>query len=128
MANEELILKLTEFEQESQRFQHQIQAIDQQILELQVLQISLKELDKSKEKEMLANLGKGIFIRTEIKDKNLTVDVGNKTFVKKTIEEALKTVDYEFVKLDEGKNKILEQVQRMQEEATRIIAEAEQKK
>ena len=127
MPKEEYILKLAELEQEINRVQQQMQAIEQQVLEMQVLQTGLKELEKTKEKSMLANLGKGIFIKTEIKDKNLLVDVGNRTFVKKTISETLKTIEQELEKLMEGKNNLLGKMQQIQQETQQTIERASEK-
>lgn len=124
MPDEEYILKLAGLEQEINRLQQQMQVIEQQALELQVLQNGLQELEKTKEKQMLANLGKGIFIKTEIQDKNLFVDVGNKTFIKKNISEAIKVVEQELSKIVEAKNKIIGKMQETQIETEKTIAAA----
>ena len=62
MAKEQYILELGMLEQEAMKLQQQMQMIDQPMFELQNLQFGLQELEKSGEKEMLANLGKNIFI------------------------------------------------------------------
>lgn len=128
MAKEQYILELGMLEQEAGKLQQQMYMIDQQVLELQNLQMGLQELEKSEEKEMLANLGKSIFIKTEILSKNLLVDVGNRTFVKKSIPGTLKIVDEQLGKLIDVKNKILQAMQELQEEMERLIAEAEKEK
>ena len=125
MAQQEYLLKLAMFEQEINTLGQQLQMIEQQALEMQNLQLGLQELEKSKEKKMLANLGKNIFIKTEIQDKNLLVDVGNRTFVKKSIKETLKVVEEQLSKLMEGKNKLIEKMQDTQQQTEKVIAEAE---
>ena len=99
MGKEQYILELGMLEQEAINLQQQIQIIDQQMFELQSLQFGLQELEKSKEKEMFANLGKNIFIKTEILSKELLVDVGNKTFIKKNIPETLKIIEEQLERL-----------------------------
>ena len=125
MAKEEIIFRLSMLEQEISKFQEQLQLIEQNILELKNLQLSLQELRDSKEKKMLANLGKNIFIKTEILDKNLIVDVGNKIFIKKNIPETIKIIENQLLKLMQAKNQVLEKMQQLQGQAQEIIAEAE---
>ncbi|HUS49918.1 MAG TPA: prefoldin subunit alpha [Candidatus Paceibacterota bacterium] len=125
MAKEEIILRLSILEQEINKFQEQLQLIEQNILELQNLQHSLQELQNTKEKQMLANLGKNIFIKTEILDKNLIVDVGNKIFIKKNIPETIKIIENQLLKLMQAKNQVLGKMQQLQGQAQEIIAEAE---
>ena len=125
MAKEEIIFRLSMLEQEISKFQEQLQLIEQNILELQNLQLSLQEIQGTKEKQMLANLGKNIFIKTEIQDKNLIVDVGNKIFIKKNIPETIKIIENQLLKLMQAKNQVLEKMQQLQGQAQEIIAEAE---
>jgi len=125
MAREEIILRLGMIEQEMNKLQEHLQLIEQNILELQNLQMSLQELKDSKEKQMLANLGKNIFIETEVQNKNLFVDVGNKTFVKKNIPETIKIIEEQISKLMQAKNHVLGKMQETQQQAQSIIAEAE---
>jgi prefoldin alpha subunit len=125
LSNQEYIMKLMSFEQESNKLEQQMQLIDQQIVELQTLHAGLEELDKTQEKTLLANLGKNIFIKTEITDKNLFVDVGNKTFVNKNIEETNQIVDRELDKLLDGKREVLERIDAIRQEMENIIAEVE---
>lgn len=128
MAKEEYLLKLMSLEQEANRFEQQMQLIDQQVDELQSLHSSLEALEKTKEKELFANIGKNIFIKTELKCRDLLVDVGNKTFIKKSIEETLEVIKNEANKLSEGKTAALENIQTIQMEMEKIVAEAEKAK
>jgi|SRR3989344_2144435 len=125
MAKEQYILELGMLEQEAMKLQQQMQMIDQPMFELQNLQFGLQELEKSGEKEMLANLGKNIFIKTQILNKDLLVDVGNRTFIKKNIPETLKVIEEQLEKLIDAKNRILQAMQELQEKMERVIVEAE---
>jgi prefoldin alpha subunit len=128
MAQQEYLFKLAMLEQEMTKLEQQMQLIEQQILEMQNLKAGLEELEKSNEKEMLANLGKNIFIKTEIKDKNLLVDVGNKTFVKKNVAETLKVIEDQLGKLMGAKEQIIGKMQEFQQQTEQIISEAEKEK
>jgi len=125
MPKEEVLFKLAVFEQEINKLEQQMQLIEQQVLEMQSLYSGLKELEKSKEKQMWANLGKNIFIKTEILDKNLLVDIGNRTFVKKNITETLKLIEEQLIKLIEVKNKVMGKLQEIQQQMEEVIMEAQ---
>jgi len=125
MGREEYIMQLAALEQEATKFQEQMQMLDQQASEIMAIQDSLHELDKSKEKTIYANIGKNIFVKTEIIDKNLLVDVGNKTFLKKNIPDTLKVVEEQLSKIAEAKNKIIERLQELQQQMEAIVEQAE---
>ena len=84
---QEIMFKLNMFEQQIQYFQQQLQAIEQGIVEMNSLNLGLDELVGSEGKEILASVGKRIFIKTKIISEELTVDIGEGTLVKKTIPE-----------------------------------------
>ncbi len=125
MAGEQYIIELAQLEQEADRYQEQMQMLDQQIEEIQSIQRSLNEIDKSKENTIYANLGKNIFIKTQITGKDLLVDVGNKTFVKKDIPETMKVIEDQITKIIEAKGKIVTKLQEIQENMQKIVEQAE---
>ena len=125
MAGEQYIIELAQLEQEADRYQEQMQMLDQQIEEIQSIQRSLNEIDKSKENTIYANLGKNIFIKTQITGKDLLVDVGNKTFVKKDIPGTMKVIEDQITKIIEAKGKIVTKLQEIQENMQKIVEQAE---
>lgn len=125
MPKEEYLFKLALFEEEINKLEQQMQLIEQQVLEMQSLASGLKELEKSKEKQIWANLGKNIFMKAEILDKNLLVDIGNRTFVKKSIAETLKLIEEQLIKLVEAKNKVVGKLQEIQQHMEEVIMEAQ---
>lgn len=128
MANEQYIIQLAQLEQEANRFQEQLQLLEQQVIEIQNIQNSLNEIKNSKEKTIYANIGKNIFIKTEIAEKDLLVDVGNKTFVKKDVPETLKLIEEQLSKIAEAKDKIMEKLQELQGQMQTIVEQAEKEK
>jgi prefoldin alpha subunit len=79
---------------------------------------------------MLANLGKGIFIPAEIKEKELLVNVGKSILIKKNPEETLKIIGEQIKKLIDGKNGFVLKIENLQEEMQQLLLEMqkEQKK
>ena len=78
---------------------------------------------------MLASLGKGVFIKSDIKDKKLFVDVGSGTLVRKTQKEAVNTVDEQINKLTAMKNELSMKLGVMNDDLQKLMqnVQAEQK-
>ena len=110
--NQELMIKLGMFEQQIQQLRQQLQAVEESIIEITSLNYGLDELEDSAEKEILAPLGRGIFVKTKLLSDKLTVDVGGRNFVKKSIPETKKIIENQIKKL----NKIKEDLNRNLEE------------
>ena len=114
--DQEKIIQIQGLEQEFNQLNQQLQLIEQNILEIQELHRCLDEIEKSDEKEMLANLGKGIYIPVEIKDKKLTVEVGDKNFVRKSIPDTKKIIEEQNEKLVLSKKDAEERLMQLQSE------------
>lgn len=130
MEQQEYFLKMQMLGQEAEKIEQQIQAIEQQTAELQAVRESLEAIKEGKQKEMLANLGKGIFIPAEIKEKELLVNVGKSILIKKNPEETLKIIGEQIKKLIDGKNGFVLKIENLQEEMQQLLLEMqkEQKK
>ena len=100
------MFKLQMFEQQAQQIQQQLQAVEQAIAEMDSLNLGLDELVGSKNKEIMAPIGRGIFVKTKLLSEELTVDVGGKNFVKKSIPGAKKLIDMQIKKLAEVKKEL----------------------
>jgi prefoldin alpha subunit len=123
--NQESIINIQMMEQESNQLNEQLQMIEQNVNEMLELKASLDEIDKKENKEILANLGKKIYIPVEIKDKNLIVEVGKGHYVKKTPDETIKLVESQLDKLMDGKNQIMNRLEELQKEMMGLIREIE---
>ena len=123
--NEELLMKLSMLEQQANEQAEQIQAIDNQISELESLKLSLSKMEKSKGKEMLAPLGRGIFIKTEVKEEKLFVNVGSKTLVKKTPKETAEIIDNQIKEMGRVKAHLLGNIEQINQSLSGLINEAQ---
>lgn len=109
---QERMIRLSMLEQDAKQLEQQLMMIEQNIMELQVLQASLDDIEKAKEKEeMLSQIGKNIFARTELLSKELLVNVGAKTMVKKSIPETKKLIERDISKLSELKENLAREFQ-----------------
>ena len=105
--NEEAILKATALEKQYNELQENLHLVNNQISELEQFKESLEFLIKSEKKEILSSLGKGVYIKTTLEDRNeLFVGVGTNVIVKKTPEETLKLVGNQITKLKEASTQI----------------------
>ncbi len=123
--NQEQLIKVQLIEQEINQLNQQLQLIEENIKEFGELISSLNEIENNKNKDILANLGKRIYLPVEIKDNRLIVDVGKGNFVKKTISETKEIAKNQTEKLIEVKNEIIKRLEILQEEINNLIFEIE---
>src|SRR3989338_4381323 len=123
---QELIFKLSIFEQQIRQLQQQINAIDEGIMELETLDFGMDELKNSKGKEILAPVGRGIFIKAKVESEELTVDVGQRTFVKKSVSETQETIKKQVEKLKEAREELNKNLEEIGKEVERVMGESQE--
>ena len=119
--NEEELYKLSLLEQQANQIQEQISLVIKKVQELDLLSMSLDKIDKSKEKQMFASIGEGIYIDTDLRDKKLLVNVGKNIFVHKEIGEARNLVDKQGKLLEELKKKMEGDIEKLSKEANTLV-------
>jgi len=124
---EELMQKFGMYEQQIQQLQQQLEAVEQAIVEMSSLVLGLDELIGSKDKEILAPIGRGIFVKTKLVSEDLTVDVGGKNFVKKSIPETKKLIQNQVEKLEEVKKELEGNLEEINNELTMTFMESQKK-
>jgi len=122
---QELMFKLSMYEQQIRQLQEQLQAVDQAIAEAGSLNIGLDDLKKGKDKEILASIGKGIFIKSKIISEDLIVDVGSKNFVKKSILDTQKIIKDQVKKLEAVKKELEDNLKKINTELTKTFMDAQ---
>ncbi len=120
---QELIFKLSMLEQQMQQLQQQIQAVEQSNIELQSLSEGLNELKNAEGKEVMAMIGRGIFIKSKIVSDDLLVDVGERNFVKKSVEETQKLINEQIEKLSEAGESLNIQIEEVSREGEKLMGE-----
>lgn len=101
MENQEVILKLGMLEQDMRQLQQQLQSVEKGINDLELLNLGLEEIKGSKDKEILAQIGRGIYIKAKILSEKLTVNIGNDNFVNKNVSETKELIKEQIKKLKE---------------------------
>jgi prefoldin alpha subunit len=96
---QELIQKFQAYQQQAQQLQKQIKSVTQNIEELEHLSKGLEDLKGKKGKELLTQIGRGIFVKAKLLSEKLTVDIGQGNFVQKDIDETKKILEEQTEKL-----------------------------
>lgn len=120
---QELMFKLSMFEQQIQQIQQQVQAVEQGIVEMNSLNFGLDELVGKEGKEILAPIGRGIFVKSKLISEKLTVDVGGRNFVKKTIPETKKIIEEQIKKLEDVKKDLNDNLEKLGGELMKVMEE-----
>lgn len=118
---QEQIIRIQMMEQEVNQLNEQLKLVEQNVIDMNGLKESLDEIDNGK--EILANLGKMIYLPVEVKEKNLLVEVGKGNFVKKSISDTKEILDSQVGKLTEAKNHITERLENLQGEMAVLFNE-----
>ena len=123
--NQGQIMQFQMLEQEANKLSQQLQMIDNNLNEIVEIKNGLDEIEKKDTKDMLANIGKKIYIPVEIKEKKLIIEVGNKKFIKKSIAETKDLIGEQIEKLNSAKQEITGRLDELQEEAGKLMMEIE---
>jgi prefoldin alpha subunit len=124
MENEqELALRLSMFEQQIKQTHQQLQAVEQAIVDIISIDQGLDELVGSKDKEVLASIGRGIFVKTKLISEELIVDIGDKNFVAKDIASTKKIIQEQVEKLEKARTQLEEILDKINDELTKTYLE-----
>ncbi len=124
--SQELLFKLSMFEQQIQHLQQQLQAVEEGLVDMGLLNSGLDEISKAVGKDILAPLGRGIFVEAKLLSDKLTVDIGSRNFVKKSVPETKEIIKGQIQKLDEIKKELNSKVEEINDELTKAISEIQE--
>lgn len=123
MNEEELIQRFQVFEQQIMQIQEQLQLVEGGIIELKNLDKGLSELTGKVGEEIMAQIGRGIFVKAKLLSEELLVDVGEKKFVTKTIPETKTILTEQIEKLGEVKEELENQLEEINKDLTKVMME-----
>ncbi len=126
MTQEEVLQKAMMLKQQSEQVEQQLNFVLEQIDELGNFNENLEVLEKDGESEMLANLGRGVYVKADRKEnENLFVEVGAGVVVRKTPSEAREVISGQIRKFNEAKIQLVEQLESFKMEFGKMIGEIE---
>lgn len=92
---------------EAQALEERLMFIDQQLRELETFKNHIKTLEGIQEKEILASLGKGVFVKGTIDKNQFFIDVGAGVIVRKQPADIRTTIEGQIGKLGEMRQQSL---------------------
>lgn len=122
---EELFFKMNLFEQHLKQIRAQLDAVENGIIELNKLSEGLAGIKGKTGEEILAPMGKGVYVKAKLLSEKLIVDIGNKTLLEKDIDWTNKTIAEQIEKLNEAKIELEQTFERMGAEMNSLIQEAQ---
>jgi prefoldin alpha subunit len=125
--DEELNQKFRVYEKEIRQIQEQMGAIDQATVDLGRISLGLDDLKGKKNSDILAPVGRGIFIPSKLSSDELIVDVGDGNFIKKTISEAKNMIKDQIDKLDSMRKDLEAELEKIGKDITKTMAESQRK-
>lgn len=98
-----------------QEIETELQRIDERLSEMMLLQNNLDDIEKiDDDDKVLANISKGIFIKTRFKKQDkLYVNVGSGTVVEKTIDETKELVNKKVEELESYRQELIMALQNL---------------
>jgi len=124
---QELARKFQIFEQQIRMLQEQMNAVEQTTIDLQTLDLGLDNLKESKDKEVLAQVGRGIFVKAKVISDDLIVDIRGKNFVTKSIENTKEVLKGQIEKLGKIKEDLEGELDKINEEITGAFLEHQER-
>ncbi len=119
---EELLMRAQALQNESQEVENNIKIINEHVEELTKFKENLDFLSKSGEKDILASLGRGVYVKSKIADdKKLFVEIGAGIIVKKTPQETKKVIEEQLRKFGEAKLQLKTQLELYANEFRKMV-------
>tara|TARA_Y100000310_G_C20687731_1_gene820203 strand:+ start:2766 stop:3161 length:396 start_codon:yes stop_codon:yes gene_type:complete len=112
--DQSVIFHASQLQQQVQQLEESLKIIEQQTAELEQFSDNISFLEKSEEKELISSLGKGMFVKTELKDKDIFVDVGSGILVKKSATQSREIIESQLKKFKEARLHIMSQLESSQ--------------
>ena len=126
-GQQELMMKFSMFEQQIKHLQEQMQAVEKANLDLESINLGLDEIETGKDKELLAPIGRGIYVKTKLISNELTVDVGGKNFVTKDVKSTKELLQKQIEKLGDVKKQLDDAMGNINEDLTKLMLESQAK-
>ena len=118
----ELIMQMEEIQGRAVGYDEQMKIVDTQLSELENFRKNIEDIENNPNKEILASIGKGVFMPAEITDRSLFVEVGVGVFVKKSLEDTKKVAEDQLRKLGEMRMYLGSEINMINSEMQELIS------
>lgn len=124
----ELIYKAQAVQKEIEEMEGHAGMIDRELVELQQFKKDLETLEKTPQPRLLSSLGKGVFMKTEAKEKELFVEVGAGIIVKKSSAQTQEVIDAQIKKISEARLHTLSKLELYHQALQQLIASIQEQR
>jgi prefoldin alpha subunit len=112
-------------EQQSQELKKQLEMLETQRNEMEALKQSVENIKDAKGQEILASLGKGLFIKSRIEDDKILVNVGEKILVKKNARETVEIISKQTEEMGKISLEIRKSIEDTNSQLLELVQEAQ---
>ena len=127
--NEELMIQAKELQEQSEEAEKNLKVVKEQINELEQFIQQLDSISKSDEKEALALIGKGVYVKAKIDpEQKLFVNVGGGVVLQKNISEIKEIIKEQISKFQAAKVHFLSELEDYAQEFKVMVNEIEKLK
>jgi len=125
-----MLIRASEMQRGSEEAERDLKFVNQQIEELTEFKENLDNFDnKGDDKEILASLGKGVYVKSNLADEEkLFVEVGAGIVVRKTKEETKKAIESQLIKFKEANTQLREKLEFFADELNEMITQIQSMK
>src|SRR3989344_1205488 len=124
MNKEDMLYQATLMKNQSEEIENQMKNIDSILVELNGLLVSI-ELIKNNNKEFLSQLGHGVYVKSEAKEKEFYINVGSGVVTKKSPENAKKMIETQVQSMKKTKIQLSAQLDQYAHEFKKMLKELE---
>lgn len=125
---QELIYKLSIYEQQMQQLQQQLEVVEKTIVDVSSLNSELDELKGKAGEEIFTPVGRGIFAKAKLLSEELMINVGDGNLITKSIPETKKLIEKQIDKLKEVRKELESNLEKISHELEELMKEAEKRK
>jgi len=125
---EELLMKASLLKQESEETEKGLDFVNEQISELEKFLQALDSIKDKNNREILAPLGKGVFMKAKKEDSKLFIEVGDGVVVRKTPEATQKVVEEQIKKFQDARIQLKAQLEEYTSQFSELLKEVEKLK
>ncbi|MEK6848288.1 MAG: prefoldin subunit alpha [Nanoarchaeota archaeon] len=107
MANEEYLIKIGILQEQAGQIRQQVEFIEQNLQEIENVRQGLKTIEDKESNEMMTHIGRGVFAKTKLLEREFLVNVGAEVVLKKSLPETLEMLKKQASEMQKVKENLL---------------------
>ncbi len=121
MNEQQLNEKFQEFERQIIHLQDQLSVLNQAIEDMKSVSEGIVNLKGSIGKDIMAPIGRGIFVKAKLSSESLIVDLGAGNFVEKSIDQARELIKQQQIKIEKTRLQTQKDLEKINQQITETM-------